>query len=105
MPIKFMSLGALAAIAMLAGCSSTSSESAKDPVAGETGHGRCEASGAEFAIGKKASPQLLDQARTRAGAQSARFLKPNDMITLEYRSDRLNLNTDNDLVVTRVNCG
>ena len=60
---------------------------------------------AEFAIGKKASPELLDQARAKAGAQNARFLKPTDMITLEYRSDRLNLSTDNSLVVNRVNCG
>jgi hypothetical protein len=74
-------------------------------VATDTGHSRCEAKSAEFTIGKKASPQLLEQARTRAGAQNARFLKPDDMVTLEYRSDRLNLNTDSNLVVTRVNCG
>jgi len=104
MPLKFASLGALMAVAMLAGCSTTSSESAKDPVATDAGHS-CEASAAEFAIGKKASPALLEQARAKAGAQNARFLKPDDMITLEYRSDRLNLNTDNALVVTRVNCG
>ncbi|WP_226500047.1 I78 family peptidase inhibitor [Pseudomonas sp. MWU16-30322] len=105
MPLKFASLGALMAVAMLAGCSTTFSESAKDPVATDAGHSRCEAKAAEFAIGKKASPELLDQARAKAGAQNARFLKPTDMITLEYRSDRLNLNTDNNLVVTRVNCG
>ncbi len=104
MPWKLASLGTLLAAAMLAGCSSTS-ESAKDPVVAEAGHGRCEAKAAEFAIGKKASPELLEQARTRAGAQNARFLKPDDMITLEYRSDRLNLNTDNNLVVTRASCG
>jgi hypothetical protein len=105
MPWKLASLGSLLAAILLAGCSSTSTESAKDPVATGTGHSRCEAKAAEFTIGKKASPELLDQARTRAGAQNARFLKPNDMVTLEYRSDRLNLNTDNNLVVTRVNCG
>ena len=105
MPLKFASLGALMAVAMLAGCSTTSSESAKDPVATDAGQSRCEAKAAEFAIGKKASPELLDQARVKAGAQNARFLKPTDMITLEYRSDRLNLNTDANLVVTRVNCG
>jgi len=93
------------AAAMLAGCSTTSSESAKDPVASDAGHGRCEAKAAEFAIGKRASPELLEQARAKSGAQNARFLKPTDMITLEYRSDRLNLNTDNNLVVTRANCG
>ncbi len=105
MPWKLASLGTLLVATLLAGCSSTSTESAKDPVATDTGHSRCEAKAAEFTIGKKASPELLEQARTRAGAQNARFLKPNDMVTLEYRSDRLNLNTDNNLVVTRVNCG
>lgn len=106
MPWKLASLGTLLAVSLLAGCSSTSTESATDPVTTtDTGHSRCEAKAAEFTIGKKASPELLEQARVRAGAQNARILKPNDMVTLEYRSDRLNLNTDNNLVITRINCG
>ncbi|SDS79449.1 MULTISPECIES: I78 family peptidase inhibitor [Pseudomonas] len=105
MPLKFATLGALMAAALLAGCSTSSSESAKESVATDAGHSRCEATAAQFTVGKKASPELLEQARVKAGAQNARFLKPTDMITLEYRSDRLNLNTDNNLVVTRVNCG
>ncbi len=103
MPWKLASFGTLLAAVVLSGCSTAGST--KEPVASESGHARCEASAAEFAIGKKASPELLEQARSRSGAQYARFLKPNDMITLEYRSDRLNLNTDAGLVVTRVNCG
>ncbi|MCO7573880.1 MULTISPECIES: I78 family peptidase inhibitor [Pseudomonas] len=103
MPWKLASFGTLLAAVVLSGCSTAGST--KEPVASESGHTRCEASAAEFAIGKKASPELLEQARSRSGAQYARFLKPNDMITLEYRSDRLNLNTDAGLVVTRVNCG
>ena len=90
MPWKLASLSTLLAAAFLSGCSSPS-ESTPDPVATETASGRCEAKAAEFAIGKQASPQLLEQARARAGAQNARILKPNDMVTLEYRSDRLNL--------------
>ncbi len=35
----------------------------------------------------------------------ARVLGPNDMVTLEYRSERLNLNTDQAGTVNRVNCG
>ncbi|BAQ73759.1 hypothetical protein DNK59_10385 [Pseudomonas sp. TKO26] len=103
MPWKLASFGTLLAAVVLSGCSTAGST--KEPVASESGHTRCEASAAEFAIGKKASPELLEQARSRSGAQYARFLKPNDMITLEYRSDRLNLNTDASLVVNRVNCG
>jgi len=48
---------------------------------------------------------LLEQARVKAGAQTARVLSPNDMVTLEYRSDRLNLNTDQAATINRVNCG
>lgn len=106
MPWKLASFGTLLAALALAGCSTPgASEPAKDAAVADAGHSRCEAKAAEFTIGQKASPQLLEQARTRAGAQNARILKPNDMITLEYRSDRLNLNTDDNLVITRVNCG
>jgi len=104
MPWKLASLGSVMAMALLAGCGTTS-ESVKDPVATETGHSRCVANAAEFAIGQQASPALLEEARKRAGAQNARILKPSDMVTLEYRSDRLNLNTNDALVITRVNCG
>lgn len=109
MPWKLASLGTLLAVALLSGCSSTSESNTESaataPVTTETGHSRCDAKAAEFALGKQASPQLLEQARARAGAQNARILKPNDMVTLEYRSDRLNLNTDAQLIVNRVNCG
>jgi hypothetical protein len=105
MPWKLASLGTLLAVAMLSGCSTGTTESADPVTTTDTGHSRCEAKAAEFAIGKQASPELLEQARTRAGAQNARFLQPSDMVTLEYRSDRLNLNTDASRVVIRVNCG
>jgi len=103
MPWKLASLSTVLAVVLLGGCSNV--ETTSEPVASEAGDGRCEAKAAEFTIGKQASPQLLEQARSRSGAQVARILKPNDMITLEYRSDRLNLNTDANLVVNRVNCG
>jgi hypothetical protein len=106
MPWKLASLGTLLAVATLAGCSTATTESATDSATTtDTGHSRCEAKAAEFTIGKPASPDLLEQARKRAGAQNARFLLPTDMVTLEYRSDRLNLNTDANRIVTRVNCG
>lgn len=106
MPWKLASLGTVFAALVLAGCSSSgTSEPAKGAMAAEAVPTRCEAKAAEFVIGKKASPELLEQARTRAGAQNARVLQPDDMVTLEYRSDRLNLNTDDNLVITRVNCG
>lgn len=107
MPWKYASSGLVLALALLTGCSSMpgASQSADAPVASDTGHSRCDASAAQFVMGKQASAALLEQARVKAGAQTARVVGPNDMITLEYRSDRLNLNTDASAVVNRVNCG
>ena len=47
----------------------------------------------------------LEQARKASGSQIARILKPHDVVTLEYRSERLNLNVNEQGVVNRVNCG
>lgn len=107
MPWKYASSGLVLVAALLAGCSSTpeSSTSAESAAATDTGQSRCDAAAAQFAVGKPASPALLEQARVKSGAQTARVLGPNDMVTLEYRSDRLNLNTDQAATVNRVNCG
>lgn len=103
MPWKFASLGLVVVVA-LAGCNSSPSQSPQPPAA-DAEHGRCNAEAAAFAVGKKASPELVEQARAKAGAKDVRLLKPDDMVTLEYRSDRLNLNADDNSTITRVNCG
>ncbi|TDV67692.1 I78 family peptidase inhibitor [Pseudomonas sp. LP_7_YM] len=106
MPWKYASSGLILAAAVLAGCSSTSGTSKPaEESASDAGYSRCDAAAAQFAIGKPASPALLEQARIKAGAQTARVLGPDDMVTFEYRSDRLNLNTDQTATVNRVNCG
>ena len=116
MPWKYASSGLVLAAALLAGCSSTSSSSSQpeegvgSSQAGSVnssagGYARCDAAAAQFTVGKPASAALLDQAKSKAGAQTARVLGPHDIVTLEYRSDRLNLNTDDAGTVNRVNCG
>lgn len=109
MPWKLSSVGLVVAVSLLAGCSSTAEspaqESSGQVSSGQASSGRCEASGAQFAVGQQASAALLAQARSKAGAQDARFISPNDVLTLEYRSERVNLNTDANGKVVRVNCG
>lgn len=105
MPWKMTSVGMMVALS-LAGCSS---KPEAEPVAKASGtavsDGRCDAAGGQFAVGQQAAAALLEQAKSKAGAQEARFLGPNDAVTLEYRSTRLNLNTDASGRVVRVNCG
>ncbi|MNE68442.1 Peptidase inhibitor I78 family protein [compost metagenome] len=99
------SLATLLVATVLAGCSTGGNSGGGAPAASAGNDGRCEASGADFAIGKQGSADLLEQARKASGSQMARILKPHDVVTLEYRSERLNLNVDEQGVVTRVNCG
>lgn len=65
----------------------------------------CNASEAQWAIGESASDDLLDRARLAAGAETARFLRPNQPITTEYLGSRLNLSLDGDDIVRSLNCG
>ncbi|MFF7710614.1 I78 family peptidase inhibitor [Pseudomonas sp. NPDC007930] len=111
MPFSKFGWLALAAAATLAGCAS--GDKTESPAAASTApaattvpnDGRCHAEGAQFAVGQQGSQALLDQARQRSGSGAARALRPNDMITMDYRSDRLNLYLDGSGKVTRAGCG
>jgi hypothetical protein len=66
---------------------------------------KCDATKAQWAIGERASMDLLDRAREAAQASVARFIRPNEAITLEFLPWRLNLGLDAHDVVTSISCG
>jgi hypothetical protein len=65
----------------------------------------CDDRQAAFAIGETASSDLLERARTAAGAKLARFLRWDQPITLEFQAGRLNLGLDSQNIVRKVTCG
>ena len=66
----------------------------------------CDAEAAKpGAIGKVASAEVVERARRDAGAQMARVLKPGQMVTMEYREGRLNIDVDEANVITNLRCG
>ena len=67
--------------------------------------GTCVADQAQWAIGRPASAPLLERARVDATASIARFIRPNDAITMEFSPGRLNLYLDEHEVVRSVVCG
>jgi hypothetical protein len=67
--------------------------------------GTCVADRANWALGQPASASLLDRARIDATASIARFIRPNEAITLEYSAARLNLYLDERDIVRGVVCG
>lgn len=83
----------------------TSTSGPLPPTAPPAPSGSCDEAKAQFAIGERASQQLLDRARVAAGAREARFIRPNEAITLEFSPTRLNLNLNTKDVVLSVRCG
>jgi hypothetical protein len=75
------------------------------PPTSPAGSGSCDASKAQWTVGQRASDQLLERARVAAGATTARFIGPNQPITMEYFGWRLNLWLNHQGLVRSVNCG
>jgi hypothetical protein len=99
--------GAVAALAVLAGCAANpagpSGEASADT--SSSAAQACNADRAESAVGKTVSPALVEEYRKQSGSKTARALRPNDVMTLEYNPQRLNLRTDDKDVIISVNCG
>lgn len=65
----------------------------------------CDATQAQWTVGKAISDADLEQARKDAGAQTARTLKPGQVTTMEFNAARLNIDVDDKGVATAVRCG
>jgi hypothetical protein len=102
MRLPILSALAFTTILVLSACgiAPSASQLPAAPVAG-----RCNAAPAQFAVGRNADAALENEARTRAGAKTVRVLKPNQIVTMEFNAERLNLSVDDAGRVTRVACG
>ena len=84
----------------LAGCTSTTPMPDTTPATAQ-----CHADAAQSLLGQPATPDTVERARRRGGAQVARVLKPDQMVTMEFREGRLNVYVDAANVITRIACG
>lgn len=84
---------------------SSSGQSRETPPPTTPQPGDCDAAKAQSAVGERASDEVLERARVAAQAKSARFLRPNQPITMEYSSSRLNLELNERDIVRGVRCG
>ena len=63
------------------------------------------AHGTQFAAGKTARASVIEEARQRSGSSMARILPPNQVVTMEFNAQRLNLVVDAVGVVKRCVAG
>lgn len=96
--------GLVVAAVLLTACTTTSPPPMSDPNPPQsTG---CDADAARsHALGKSATAETVERARIDAGAQMARVLKPGQMVTMEYREGRLNIDVDAANVIVNLRCG
>lgn len=67
--------------------------------------GNCDASQVQGLVGQPYTDALGEQARQDAGASQLRLLKPEQMTTMEYIGERLNIEVDANDQITGVRCG
>jgi hypothetical protein len=65
----------------------------------------CNADAARSVVGQMATAETVEQARSAAGAETARTLKPGQAVTMEYNASRLNIDVDAGNTISNVRCG
>jgi hypothetical protein len=80
-------------------------EPAGEPVR-EFGGGRvCDAAKAQPLVGRHGTSELGAQALRLSGAGTIRWIPPGTAVTMDYRTDRLNIELDGKGRVTGIRCG
>lgn len=84
-----------------AGCTQQRPESDAPPALS----GPCTSEGLESLIGKTRSAETEAEAKRLSGAKTFRWISPGMAVTMDYRTDRLNLDLDAQGKITRAHCG
>lgn len=69
------------------------------------GDGTCKVDGLEWAVGKKATQEVMARIWRDSGSGLIRPIAPDQAVTRDYRADRINVHIDDDNVIGGVDCG
>ena len=75
------------------------------PVIARLPEGECDAAPAQRYVGQKADSTVVQAALTATRAKQVRVIKPDMMVTMDFRSDRLNVRVDDDDKIIAITCG
>ena len=67
--------------------------------------GKCSAANLDGLVGKMRSDATEAEAKAGSGATMIRWIRPGDMVTKDFREERLNLDVDAQGKITRAYCG
>jgi Peptidase inhibitor I78 family len=67
--------------------------------------GECDAAAAQRYVGQKADSTVVQAAMTASKARQVRVIEPDMMVTMDFRSDRLNIRLDDTGKIVAITCG
>ena len=94
-----MSRVALAAALLLGGCGPSLADMPPAPT------GRCVAEPARGLLGQPYSAALARRVMKQSGARPQRAIRPGQAVTMDYRTDRVDVHVDRDNRITAITCG
>lgn len=105
-----LNLLALGSLLALPACAQPVPPSPTPPLTGQTEHAatppnRCDAAAARPLVRRKATRELLEQARLRAGARLLRVVGHDDIVTQEFNASRLTVLLDEAGTIAEIRCG
>ena len=65
----------------------------------------CQVEPVQHVVGSKYTPELGEKVRELSGSAVVRVLHPGEVVTMEFRFDRVNITVDDAGAITQVTCG
>ena len=65
----------------------------------------CQIEPVQHVVGSPYTPELGEQVRELSGSTVVRVLHPGEVVTMEFRFDRVNITVDDAGAITQVTCG
>ncbi len=95
-----------AAVAVsLSACASMAAPPMSGPTPAMSAPGVCNAEAARWAIGQPVDDALVNRVLRETGSRDARVIRPGQVVTMDYREDRVNIDVNDRGAVTGVRCG
>ena len=94
---------AVAAAVLAAGCAQQPANPLASPPPPPAS--ACDAAPAQYALGRPQTAPLVEEVRQKSGAHMARILRPNQVVTMEFLADRVNVVVDAENRIMAVRCG
>lgn len=65
----------------------------------------CNAEAVRWAIGREPTQDVVERARVESGSNVVRVIRPGEVVTMDYRVDRLNLDVNDRNAISGARCG